>query len=184
MNTQRNSSLFWPRYRVESPLIESDQSLKHNKVHLSQILQGKRTGHQDCSEAGWLTSKTTFVWFEITQLSPLSPVSRSEGLRLSYLYSLRKWRRRVSPPFSAQLCDLCGYSQGKPVAPIVLSPTRRAGSLMFHLNSTEESKKWTLQYFKRITQGVLTAKRRSRRIYSWFPNLWGPKQEEYTPRQI
>ena len=183
MNTQRNSSLFWPRYRVESPLIESDQSLKHNKCILSQILQGKRTGHQDCSEKGdWLLKLHLFDlrWLN----SHLSPVSRSEGLRLSYLYSLRKWRKRVSPPFSAQLCDLCGYSQGKPVAPIVLSPTRRAGSLMFHLNSTEESKNWTLQYFKRITQGVLTAKRRSRRIYSWFPNLWGPKQEEYTPRQI
>ena len=150
---------------------------------LSQILQGKRTGHLDCSETGWLTSKTTFMWFEITQLSPYSGFPKWKlEIKLSLLST--QMEKKGQSSFSAQLCDLCGYSQGKPVAPIVLSPTRRAGTLMFHLNSTQESKNWTLGHFKRITQEVLTAKGRSRRIYSWFPNLWEPKQEEYIPQQI
>ena len=150
---------------------------------LSQILQGKRTGHLDCSETGWLTSKTTFMWFEITQLSPYSGFPKWKlEIKLSLLST--QMEKKGQSSFSAQLCDLCGYSQGKPVAPIVLSPTRRAGSLMFHLNSTQESKIWTLGHFKRITQEVLTAKGRSRRIYSWFPNLWEPKQEEYIPQHI
>ena len=117
---------------------------------LSQILQGKRTGHLDCSETGWLTSKTTFMWFEITQLSPYSGFPKWKlEIKLSLLST--QMEKKGQSSFSAQLCDLCGYSQGKPVAPIVLSPTRRAGSLMFHLNST-------LGHFKRITQEVLTAK--------------------------
>jgi hypothetical protein len=113
---------------------------------LSQILQGKRTGHLDCSETGWLTSKTTFMWFEITQLSPYSGFPKWKlEIKLSLLSTQMKKKGQSS--FSAQLCDLCGYSQGKPVAPIVLSPTRRAGSLMFHLNSTQESKldSWAFQ---------------------------------------
>lgn len=162
---------------MESPLIESGQSLKHTMCILSQILQGRRTGHLDCSETGWLTSKTTFVWFEIDQLSP-------ERLEINLSLLSTHMKKKGQSSFSAQLCDLCGYSQRKSVAPIVLSPTRRAGSLMFHLNSTQESKNWTLGYFRRITQEVLTAKGRSRRIYSWFSNLWEPKQEEYTPQPI
>ena len=110
---------------------------------LSQILQGKRTGHLDCSETGWLTSKTTFMWFEITQLSPYSGFPKWKlEIKLSLLST--QMEKKGQSSFSAQLCDLCGYSQGRPVAPIVLSPTRRAGSLMFHLNSTQESKNWTL----------------------------------------
>ena len=150
---------------------------------LSQILQGKRTGHLDCSETGWLTSKTTFMWFEITQLSPYFGFPKWKlEIKLSLLSTQMKKKGQSS--FSAQLCDLCGYSQGRPVAPIVLSPTRRAGSLMFHLHSTQESKKLNSWHFKRITQEVLTAKGRSWRIYSWFPNLWEPKQEEYIPQHI
>lgn len=159
---------------MESPLIESGQSLKHTMCISSQILQGRRTSHLDCSETGWLTSKTTFAWFEIDQLSP----GRLE-INLSLLSTQMKKKGQSS--FSAQLCDLCGYSQRKSVAPIVLSPTRRAGSLMFHLNSTQESKNWTLGYFRRITQEVLTAKGRSRRINSWFSNLWGIKTGRIHP---
>lgn len=106
---------------------------------LSQILQRKTTDHLDCSETGWLTFPTTFMWFEITQLSPCFSFLKWKLEIKSSLLSTQMEKKGQSP-FSAQLCDLCGYSQGKPVAPIALSPTRRAGSLMFHLDRTQQSK--------------------------------------------
>ena len=63
--------------------------------------------------------------FELTNLLPFS-VSRGERLeiKLSLLSALMK--KKTSPSLSVQLVTCLATSQGKPVAPIVLSPTQKS----------------------------------------------------------